>query len=509
MGLCFQKIHTKDDLEKFNVLCCELDNDKPQTPIPEQLGKLSTQRKLSFSGYQKIITQKMLDDYILEYLCEAVLPVYHTERYDFRKFVSRLCPRLKIKSRGYYRKIISSTFEKKKSALKELLVAGTWVCTTADCWSSRRKSFLGMTIYWITADLKRASYCLAIRRVIGKRDYEILAKLLESIHEEFGITCKVVATILIAAKMTKTTLQHQVEYNCLKRKNIARISRNPKTNLTLSSLLLMFSVIRMMLRKSILFLLIGNVAETLDVLQSDLKLSIGYLLPPLTILKKKMIAMQQKRRIIHCKPFIANIISGIDWHFSHCFEDDDLILASLLHPKFKLNWVNEADKSSVTEKIENFYENFSQDSSSGKSVNRFDSLIMSELSEDSDFSCPTKRKKIFSHLTLQLQKKTFSEVAAFLGDSSTSISSLMKHPKLKLLFIKYNAPFTSSASVERLFSVGRSIFRPTRNRLSDTNFEKNFVFKSKQAFVDCVRIAFVKKLQVSYWKVDIITPRWH
>ncbi|KAK4003809.1 hypothetical protein OUZ56_005561 [Daphnia magna] len=82
-----RKIHTKDDLEKFNVLCCELDNDKPQTPIPEQLGKLSTQRKLSFSRYQKIITQKMLDDYILEYLCEAVLPVYHTERYDFRKFV--------------------------------------------------------------------------------------------------------------------------------------------------------------------------------------------------------------------------------------------------------------------------------------------------------------------------------------------------------------------------------------------------------------------------------------
>ena len=50
-------------------------------------------------------------------------------------------------------------------------------------------------MHWLTSELKRFSACLAIRRVIGKCNYEVLAKLLESIHEEFDITTKVTATI--------------------------------------------------------------------------------------------------------------------------------------------------------------------------------------------------------------------------------------------------------------------------------------------------------------------------
>ena len=40
-------------------------------------------------------------------------------------------------------------------------------------------------------DLKRKSACLAIRRVVGKCDYVVLEKLLESIHEEFKITATI------------------------------------------------------------------------------------------------------------------------------------------------------------------------------------------------------------------------------------------------------------------------------------------------------------------------------
>ena len=70
-----------------------------------------------------------------------------------------------------------------------------FICTTADCWSTRRKSFLGVTVHWLNNDLKRKSACLAIRRVVGKCDYEVLAKLLEFIHEEFEITAKIIATV--------------------------------------------------------------------------------------------------------------------------------------------------------------------------------------------------------------------------------------------------------------------------------------------------------------------------
>lgn len=50
-------------------------------------------------------------------------------------------------------------------------------------------------MHWINNDLKRVSACLAIRRVIGQCNYEVLAKLVEAIHEEFDITAKITATV--------------------------------------------------------------------------------------------------------------------------------------------------------------------------------------------------------------------------------------------------------------------------------------------------------------------------
>lgn len=86
-------------------------------------------------------------------------------------------------------------YARQKAILTTMLESASWVCTTADAWTSRRRSFVGVTVHWLTPDLVRKSGCLAVRRVIGTANYEVLAKLLESVNAEFGIINKLTATI--------------------------------------------------------------------------------------------------------------------------------------------------------------------------------------------------------------------------------------------------------------------------------------------------------------------------
>jgi hypothetical protein len=63
------------------------------------------------------------------------------------------------------------------------------------------------------------------------------------------------------------------------------------------------------------------------------------------------------------------------------------------------------------------------------------------------------------------------ELDRFLSDESAASESFLNFSILIRLFLRYNTALPSSASVERLFSVAGSIFKPTRLRLEDKNFE--------------------------------------
>ena len=57
-------------------------------------------------------------------------------------------------------------------------------------------------------------------------------------------------------------------------------------------------------------------AEALDILQADKKISVGYLLPTLFVLLNKMEALNEKSTINHCKPLIKAITSSVKNRFS-------------------------------------------------------------------------------------------------------------------------------------------------------------------------------------------------
>ena len=71
-----------------------------------------------------------------------------------------------------------------------------FVCTTADIWSARHRSFFGITAHWIDKEtLVRKSAALGCLRFRGKHTYDAIAAILEQVNLKFGITGKVVLTV--------------------------------------------------------------------------------------------------------------------------------------------------------------------------------------------------------------------------------------------------------------------------------------------------------------------------
>lgn len=65
-----------------------------------------------------------------------------------------------------------------------------------------------------------------------------------------------------------------------------------------------------------------------------------------------------------------------------------------------------------------------------------------------------------------------SRVVDYFKPAAREMDSLNGFPLIKNISLKYDAATPSSAPVERLFSRGKLVFTPKRNRLSDQKFEK-------------------------------------
>lgn len=92
------------------------------------------------------------------------------------------------------------------------------------------------------------------------------------------------------------------------------------------------------------------VAAALDILQGDKNISIGYLLPTLTVLQTQLEKLKRDSGIKHCKALINALCNGLTKRFSHMFLDRELRLAAMLHPRFKLFWIQE-DKDDAIEML--------------------------------------------------------------------------------------------------------------------------------------------------------------
>jgi hypothetical protein len=138
---------------------------------------------------------------ILRYLVKAVKPLSEVESPEFRELLAdfaQLKPEeIKWPSRWVITSRLETTFSQAKEDLKKMLSAVQTVCTTADGWSSRRRSYLGVTAHWLDPDtLRRRSAVLAMWRLLKRHTHDVLAAELAAVHNDFGLDVeKIVCTV--------------------------------------------------------------------------------------------------------------------------------------------------------------------------------------------------------------------------------------------------------------------------------------------------------------------------
>ncbi|KAM7314020.1 uncharacterized protein ISCGN_003805 [Ixodes scapularis] len=200
----------------------------------------------------------------------------------------------------------------------------------------------------------------------------------------------------------------------------------------------------------------------LDVLQRQEHMFIGYLLPTLAILEKR-IKYEAMKGLAYCGPLANSVLTGIEKRFGHLKGKRDLVISSCLIPRFKLSWIEDG---SMRDQASNYLKTELASVTSGAMAD----VAVSSTPED-----------FFSLGQQTLQPEAQDELSRYLlVPVDHPLSQMKSFEGLHRLFLKYNTAVPSSASVERLFSVANEVLTKKRARLADSNIEKQLLLSSNK-----------------------------
>ncbi|CAM4672102.1 unnamed protein product [Leuciscus chuanchicus] len=195
----------------------------------------------------------------------------------------------------------------------------------------------------------------------------------------------------------------------------------------------------------------------LDILQGEDNCFHGTLLPTLETLIFKTLELKSGLQILVDLP--KAVVMIIKTRFAEVLESKDAVLAAVTLPKFKLRWLRTQDrkdkaKASLLAECRKLVLDRDQQAGTSTSTRHRsrDSAIEDELFsfDDEDDTSSTAE----------------SQVADYFKSGAEEIDSLNGFAWIKKNLLRYIAATPSSAPVERLFSLGKLVITPKRNRLS-------------------------------------------
>ncbi len=214
------------------------------------------------------------------------------------------------------------------------------------------------------------------------------------------------------------------------------------------------------------------IACALDVLQGEKSMGLGYLLPTLTVVKTQLQQLLERpTRLVICQPLVHALLDGVNTRFGEVFDEAKSKLAAVVHPRFKLDWMDgPAQKADMIEMLKRSVTS-QQNSERGQ-----EATILPQPNPDPQPVTPNAAIDFFSCFTSRRQATTNEpdvtvEVDKYFADPSVELSSLSKYPHIRNLYIQLNTGLPASAAVERLFSLSGRVFSPLRSKLSSSHLE--------------------------------------
>lgn len=166
---------------------------------------------------------------------------------------------------------------------------------------------------------------------------------------------------------------------------------------------------------------------------------------------------------------------AIKTRFSEVLESETAVLAAVTLPRFKLRWLRAQErKDSAKASLPAECRKSGQDEDQLTGTNAPTRNISTDSAIEDDFFSFEDEEDTSACVE--------SQVAEYFKSGAQGMDILNEFPLIKRISLKYNSATPSSAPVERLFSLGKLVFTPKRNRLSDKRFERLLLLRYNQWF---------------------------
>lgn len=215
----------------------------------------------------------------------------------------------------------------------------------------------------------------------------------------------------------------------------------------------------------------GPVAKSLDVLQGEISIGQGYILPTLLSIKTRISGLKGGNVVSGFRDVMLGVIEKRFANYMTIGESNrDLLIASITTPLFKHTFLESDVERIIAEDI------LMSESLLSATNTPIEEVVHDQVGNINDgffILYPSNR----TMRRQSLEKSIEEEILRYLCDVRIELEMLNDFPMIKRIYLKHNTTLPSSAAVERIFSQSKLIFTHLRNRILGTNFEKALMLK--------------------------------